>query len=83
MKVTIDEKRVSSTIALIENHLDGAVADLENGMVDNIGFLEDLAYMHRVLEIVSTGGWATLREDEYVARINKVKESRKDEDEDD
>ena len=67
----IDETRLSSTIALIENHLDGAVADYERGDVENVEFIEDLAYVHKMLELASTGGWSALREDEYVERIGK------------
>ena len=77
IKINIDENRVLSTIALIENHLDGAVSDYEQGGVDNVEFLEDLAYTHKVLEIALTHGWAALREDEYVERIKKAKEELK------
>ena len=80
----IDETRLLSTIALIENHLDGAVADYESGDMDNVAFIEDLAYVHKMLELASTGGWSALRPDEYVERIGKRREQlakeRKDED---
>ena len=72
----LDENRLIATIALIENHLDGAVADYEEGRVDNVEFLEDLAYMHKQLERASTYGWSGLRKDEYVERIRIAKERR-------
>ena len=72
----VDETRLLSTIALIENHLDGAVADYERGSVDNVEFIEDLAYMHRLLNIASTHGWGALIKDEYVERIKAEKERR-------
>ena len=65
----IDENRLTATITLIENHLDGAVADYENGNVENVEFLEDLAYMHKQLNRVATHGWSELAGDEYVKRI--------------
>lgn len=80
----IDETRLLSTIALIENHLDGAVADYERGSVENVEFIEDLAYVHKMLELASTGGWSALRKDEYVERIAarraQLAKERKDED---
>ena len=72
----IDETRLTSTIALIENHLDGAVADYESGNVENVAFIEDLAYVHRTLEIAVTHGWSALRNDEYVERIRVAKEKK-------
>ena len=69
----IDETRLTSAIALIENHLDGAVADFERGGVDNFEFLDDLIYVHRVLEIASTHGFAGLVPDEYAERMAKAK----------
>ena len=73
----LDETRLTSTIALIENHLDGAVADYENGDVENVEFLEDLAYIHEVLTSVVTHGWSRFIKDEYVERIKKAKERLK------
>ena len=70
----IDETRLTSAILVIENHLDGAVPDYENGDVENVEFLEDLAYVHEVLEYASTHGWSNLHKDEYVERIKKAKE---------
>ena len=65
----LDENRLAAVIALIENHLDGAVADYEHGDVDNVDFLEDLAYMHKQLNRAATCGWSELVGDEYVKRI--------------
>lgn len=67
----IDETRLASTIALIENHLDGAVADYEEGDIENVEFIEDLAYVHKMFEIATTHGWSALHQDEYVERIAK------------
>ena len=74
--IKVDESRLLSTIALIENHLDGAVSDFEQGQVDNVAFIEDLAYVHKILEIAITHGFSALRPDEYVERIEKVKKER-------
>ena len=73
VKVKIDETRLTSAIALIENHLDGAVSDFEQGGVDNVEFLDDLIYVHRVLEIATTHGFAALVPDEYAERMAKAK----------
>ena len=69
----IDETRLLSTIALIENHLDGAVADFENGGVDNVEFLDDLIYVRKLLTIASTHGWSALSKDEYEERMEDAK----------
>lgn len=75
-KIKIDEERLLSTIALIENHLDGAVADFETGGIDNVEFLDDLIYVHRILVIASTHGWAALTPDEYEERMKRAKETK-------
>ena len=75
--IKIDETRLISTIALIENHLDGAVADFEDGQVENVDFLDDLVYVHKILEMASTHGFSALTLDEYEERMKKAKEKRK------
>ena len=74
--IKIDETRLISTITLIENHLDGAVADYEKGKVDNVDFLEDLVYVHKMLEKASTHGFSALSGDEYEERMKKAKEEK-------
>ena len=74
IKIKIDETRLLSTIALIENHLDGAVADFEYGQVENVEFLDDLVYVHKILEMASTHGFSALSGDEYEERMQKAKE---------
>lgn len=76
VKLKIDETRLLSTIALIENHLDGAVSDYESGGVENVEFLDDLIYVHRLLTIASTHGFSALVPDEYEERMNKAKEQK-------
>ena len=75
--IKIDESRLLSTIALIENHLDGAVSDFEQGQVENVDFLDDLVYVHKILEMASTHGFSAFVGDEYEERMNKAKESMK------
>ena len=75
--IKIDESRLLSTIALIENHLDGAVSDFEQGQVENVDFLDDLVYVHKILEMASTHGFSALAGDEYEERMKKAKESMK------
>lgn len=72
MKVNIDETRVMGAIAVLENHLNGAVADLEAGNVENIEFLEDCAYVHKLLEAINCK-WNALIPNEYEERITKYK----------
>ena len=75
--IKIDETRLISTIALIENHLDGAVSDYENGDIDNVEFIDDLIYVHRLLTIVETHGFGAFIPDEYKERMDKAKGSKR------
>ena len=77
--IKIDETRLLSTIALIENHLDGAVSDFEQGQVENVEFLDDLIYVHRLLNIASTHGFGALVPDEYKERMDIAKSKKKGE----
>lgn len=74
--IKVDENRLISTIALIENHLDGAVADFENGQVENVEFLDDLVYVHKLLTAASTHGFSLFSGDEYEERMKAAKEAR-------
>ncbi len=76
MKVNIDENRVLGAIAVLENYLDGAVADYEDDQIENVEFIEDCIYVRHVLELVSTKGFSSLVPDEYAERVQKAKERR-------
>ena len=69
----VDEERLTSTIALIENHLDGAVADFERGMVENVDFIDDMIYVHKILEAAQTHGFSSMVPNEYEERMTKAK----------
>lgn len=74
--IKIDETKLLSAIALIENHLDGAVADFEKGDVENVEFLDDLIYVHKQLQRAATHGWSQMVPNEYEERMKKAKEAR-------
>lgn len=76
--IKIDETKLLSTIALIENHLDGAVSDYELGWVDNVDFLLDMIYVHKTLLSASTGGWSDISPNEYEERIKIASQKRKE-----
>ena len=79
MKVNIDENKVLGAIAVLENYLDGALADFENGQIDDdmTCVLEDSIYVNKILNIILTKGWKALSGDEYEERYLKAKAERK------
>lgn len=78
MKVNLDKERVLGAIVVLENYLDGAVADYENGQIDDndTTCLEDSIYVHKILDLVLTDGWKALSGDEYEERFLKAKKNR-------
>ncbi len=72
MKVNIDKEKVTGAIVVLENYLDGAISDFENGDVENTAIIEDCIYAHRILDLVLTGGWISLENDKYEERFNEV-----------
>ncbi len=77
MKVDVDETKILGAVAVLENYLDGALADFEDDQVENVEFLEDCIYVHRLLDLVLTHGWKALSGDEYTERFNKKMQERK------
>lgn len=73
-KVSIDNEKILGAIAVLENYLDGAVADYEDGQVENTGIISDCIYVHKILELILTHGFSSLEGDEYEIRFNKRKE---------
>ena len=70
--VYIDDTKVLGAIVVLENYIDGALADYEDGQVENTTCLEDSIYVHRVLEFIATHGFSLWAGDEYQERFDKV-----------
>ena len=72
IKIELDRERVVGAIALLENYLDGAVHDYENGDVDNSDFISDCIYVHKMLECVYNP-FKSIVGDEYEKRFLAAK----------
>jgi len=76
MKVNIDENKILGAIAVLENYLDGALADYENNQIEETCCLEDSIYVNKILNIILTHGWKALSGDDYEERYLKAKAKR-------
>ena len=71
----IDKTKINGAIVLLENYLDGALADLEQGNIDDIDMIEDCVYVHKLLEneLISIP-FITQFPSEYQERLKAIKE---------
>ena len=76
VKVNIDSDRVIGALVVLENYLDGALADFEDDMVEDNTALEDSIYVHKILER-AVSPFSCLIGDEYEERYLKAKENKK------
>ena len=76
--IKIDETKLTGAIGVLENYLDGAVVDYENGQIDeeNSLCIKDSIYVRKILTIASTHGFSSLIPDEYEERYNKANERK-------
>lgn len=71
----IDKTKINGAIVLLENYLDGALADLEQGNIDDIGMVEDCVYVHKLLENELIGiPFICQFPSEYQERLKEIKE---------
>ena len=76
MRVNIDETKTLGAIGVLENYIIGALADYENGDVEDTTCLEDSIYIYKLLTLVSTHGISALTGCEYEERFLKARETR-------
>ena len=76
-KFVIDEEKILGAIVVLENYLDGAVADYVNGDVDNVSILEDSIYFHKLLRYVLSP-FSALVGDEYEEKYLEKKNSKEE-----
>ena len=70
---TFETTNYWGAMAILTNYLDGAIADYENGSVDNDLLIEHSINALELLEATILGGSAQ----EYRKRLNKAREQRK------
>lgn len=71
----IDKTKINGAITVLENYLDGALADLEQGNTDAIEMIEDCVYVHKLLENEMIGiPFIAQFPSEYQERLQKIKE---------
>lgn len=78
VKLKLDDERLLGAICVLENYLDGALADYLNGDIDeNMTMcLDDSIYVHRMLELARCP-FNAMVEDEYERRKRDYDNSRK------
>ena len=76
-KISLDNNRLLGAIGVLENYIVGALADYENGDIDDehLCCLEDSVYVYTKLEQVMTLGFSL--HNEYEERLARAKEKRK------
>ncbi len=80
MTININKEKVIGAIVVLENYLDGALADFEEGSVDNTDIIEDCIYVHKKLELVYNPFLSFMGDlDDYEKRYFKEKDKRKKE----
>ena len=70
-RIELDENKIIGAIVVLENYIDGALSDYENGEVENTDVLEDCIYVHRKLQVASCL-FCSITQDEYKERFKKV-----------
>ena len=70
---TFETTNYWGAMAILTNYLDGAIADYENGSVDNDLLIEHSINALELLEATILGGSAQ----EYRKQLNKAREQRK------
>lgn len=71
----IDKTKINGAITVLENYLDGALADLEQGNTDAIEMIEDCVYVHKLLENEMIGiPFIAQFPSEYQERLQEIKD---------
>ena len=70
----VDKEKLHSAVMVLENYLDGALADLEQGDVENVEFIEGCVYTHKYLmSLIIDFPLLSLCSGEYEERFNKAR----------
>lgn len=75
VKVNIDSNKINGALVVLENYLDGALADYENGDVEDNPIIEDSIYVHKLLKN-TLSPFNSLIKDEYEQKYLKIKGDR-------
>ena len=76
MKININEDKILGAIGVLENYIIGALADYEQGQIEETTCLEDSIYIYKILTLVSTHGFSALTGCEYEERFLKAREAK-------
>ena len=73
----IDRNKINGAITVLENYLDGALSDLEQGNTDAIDMIEDCVYVHKLLENEMIGiPFIAQFPSEYQERLQEIRKTR-------